>query len=111
LQRLAQIYLQDKWVLGDKRGRLGLLLKKLGGEASPFSQLQMPGLCFALIENLDFWLMEKAFSIVEQESGKQQITLYNQVETRRRRLHGETSRWLWQRERMYSFSRKSDEAK
>ena len=76
VERLAQIYLQDKWVLGDKRGRLGLLLQKLGGKASPFSQLQMPGLCFALIENLDFWLMEKAFSIVDVEKGKQQITLY-----------------------------------
>lgn len=76
VERLAQIYLQDKWTLGGKRGRLGLLLKKLGGEASPFSQLQMPGLCFALIENLDFWLMEKAFSIVDVEKGKQQITLY-----------------------------------
>ena len=70
IEHLAKNYLQDIKILG--KGRLGLLLKNL--EASPLSQMKR--LRFALLENLDFWLIEKAFSTIEIDDGKQQITLY-----------------------------------
>ncbi|MDM8557935.1 hypothetical protein [Candidatus Parabeggiatoa sp. HSG14] len=75
-ERLARDYLWDKQTLGRSQGHLRLLLHKLGGDISSFSQLQKKGLCFALIENIDFWLMEKAFATVEMDNGEQQITLH-----------------------------------
>ena len=72
--RLARNYLQDIRILGGNKGRLGLLLKKLDRQTSPFAQVGMKGLCFALVENVDFWLLEKGFSIVEMD--QEQITLH-----------------------------------
>jgi hypothetical protein len=75
-EQLARDYLWDKQLLGKSQGYLGLLLHKLGGEISTFTQLHRQGLCFALIENIDFWLMEKAFATVEINESQQQITLH-----------------------------------
>lgn len=75
-ERLAQNYLQERKLLGSKPGHLRLLLNQLSGQTSSSSPLRTQGFGFALIEHIDFWLLEKAFSMVEIESGKQQITLH-----------------------------------
>ncbi|MCP4701707.1 MAG: hypothetical protein GY862_33340 [Gammaproteobacteria bacterium] len=79
IEGLARDYLQDSRMLGRGRGRLELLLERLDGDG--FSRVKLQGLCFALIENIDFRLLEKAFSIVEADTTEPgqsaaQITLY-----------------------------------